>query len=103
MLLKLFSQFVQAPANLHMDALIRTLRYIKGAPSQGLFFPSSSTSNLLASVTVIGADVNSLEDLCLVHVFSWVILLFLGNLWFLGHQQRLSIPLLQIAHVNYLG
>jgi hypothetical protein len=42
------SQFMQSPRQLHVAAALRVLRYIKSAPGQGLFFPSSSTYHLKA-------------------------------------------------------
>jgi hypothetical protein len=40
------SQFMQAPHQPHLDVAHRILRYIKSAPSQGLFFPASSKYHL---------------------------------------------------------
>jgi len=42
------SQFLQAPRKPHLDAAHRILRYIKAAPGQGLFFPTSSSCHLKA-------------------------------------------------------
>lgn len=89
------SQCVQNPTNLYMDALIRTLRYIKGALGQGLFFPSNSNSSLLAYCDSDWVDVNFLEDLFLAHVYLWETLSFHGNqrnnLWSPGLLQKLNI------------
>jgi len=42
------SQFMQSPRQPHMAAALRVFRYIKSAPGQGLFFPSSSACHLKA-------------------------------------------------------
>jgi hypothetical protein len=40
------SQFMQLPRKPHLDAVFRLLRYLKGAPGQGLIFPSSGSLKL---------------------------------------------------------
>nr|KYP44143.1 hypothetical protein KK1_034365 [Cajanus cajan] len=42
------SQFLSAPTNRHQAAAHRVLRYIKGSPWCGLFYPSSNTHKLTA-------------------------------------------------------
>ncbi|XP_031098345.1 potassium channel AKT1-like [Ipomoea triloba] len=42
------SQFLDKPTHLHLQAAHRVLRYIKNAPGQGLFFPTSSDLQLKA-------------------------------------------------------
>ncbi|XP_019190781.1 PREDICTED: uncharacterized protein LOC109185254 [Ipomoea nil] len=42
------SQFVSSPTDRHMAAAHRILRYIKGSPSQGLFYPATTTLQLKA-------------------------------------------------------
>ncbi|CAN6696101.1 unnamed protein product [Malus baccata var. baccata] len=41
------SQFMQDPQRHHLDAVYRLLRYLKGAPGQGLMFSSQSELNLI--------------------------------------------------------
>lgn len=40
------SQFMQAPRQPHLDAVHRLLRYLKGAPGRGLYFPSEGKLQL---------------------------------------------------------
>ncbi|XP_019171451.1 PREDICTED: uncharacterized protein LOC109167009 [Ipomoea nil] len=42
------SQFVSTPTDKHMAAAHRVLRYIKGSPGQGLFYPANTTLTLKA-------------------------------------------------------
>ncbi|KAF5481191.1 hypothetical protein F2P56_001861 [Juglans regia] len=42
------SQFMHAPRVPHMTAATRILRYIKGCPSLGIFFPSSNSTHISA-------------------------------------------------------
>ncbi|KAL4324423.1 hypothetical protein GQ457_11G022250 [Hibiscus cannabinus] len=42
------SQFISAPTDLHLKALHRVLRYLKGTPGQGIFFPASNPLQLSA-------------------------------------------------------
>ncbi|XP_041016298.1 uncharacterized mitochondrial protein AtMg00810-like [Juglans microcarpa x Juglans regia] len=44
----ILSQFMHAPHVPHMTAATRVLRYIKGSPGQGIFFSSSSTTQVTA-------------------------------------------------------
>ncbi|KAF5452401.1 hypothetical protein F2P56_027402 [Juglans regia] len=44
----ILSQFMHAPRLPHMTAAIRVLRYIKGTPGQGIFFPSSNDLHVRA-------------------------------------------------------
>lgn len=39
---------MQSPTQPHYDAALRILRYVKGCPAQGLFFPSDSVLQLRA-------------------------------------------------------
>lgn len=43
---QLLSQFMQRPKQSHHEAALRVLRYLKGSPDLGLFFPQGSTSIL---------------------------------------------------------
>ena len=42
------SQFLAQPRAPHMKAATRILQYIKGTPSQGVFFPTNSDLHLKA-------------------------------------------------------
>ncbi|CAL1387707.1 unnamed protein product [Linum trigynum] len=42
------SHFVQAPRQLHLDAVHRILHYLKSSPGQGLFFPANRSLDLVA-------------------------------------------------------
>ena len=42
------SRFMHAPRKPHMEAALRVLRYLKGAPGQGLFFSSQNDLSLRA-------------------------------------------------------
>ena len=42
------SQFMQAPRHLHLAAVRRIVRYLKGTSSRGLFFPANSPIRLIA-------------------------------------------------------
>lgn len=42
------SQFLDQQQKPHLDAAMRILRYLKGCPGQGLFFPSSSEVHIKA-------------------------------------------------------
>ncbi|KAF5469588.1 hypothetical protein F2P56_013650, partial [Juglans regia] len=44
----ILSQFMHAPRAPHMQAATRVLRYIKGGPGQGIFFPSANTLHVTA-------------------------------------------------------
>ncbi|CAM8898856.1 unnamed protein product [Rhodiola kirilowii] len=44
----ILSQFMQGPTEEHLGAAHKLLRFIKGSPAQGLFFPSSSDLRLQA-------------------------------------------------------
>jgi hypothetical protein len=42
------SRFMHQPRKLHMEAALRVVQYLKGAPGQGLFFPSHTDYKLRA-------------------------------------------------------
>ncbi|KAL0399761.1 UNVERIFIED_CONTAM: Retrovirus-related Pol polyprotein from transposon RE1 [Sesamum radiatum] len=42
------SQFVHAPCAVHLDAAMHLVRYLKGCPERGLFFPASNSLSLTA-------------------------------------------------------
>ncbi|KAL0437821.1 UNVERIFIED_CONTAM: Retrovirus-related Pol polyprotein from transposon RE1 [Sesamum radiatum] len=43
-----FTQFVHKPCQIHMDVALYLVRYLKGCPDRGLFFPSSSSFGVTA-------------------------------------------------------
>ncbi|XP_022860639.1 uncharacterized protein LOC111381130 [Olea europaea var. sylvestris] len=45
---QVLSQFLSKPKDTHWKAALRTARYLKGSPSQGLFYPTSSSFQLSA-------------------------------------------------------
>jgi len=51
------SHFLDKPTIAHYNAAIRILKYIKGAPSLGLFFSSRSSIHLKAFMVVFGTSV----------------------------------------------
>jgi hypothetical protein len=44
---QILSQFMDCPTNLHLTAAFKVLKYLTGAPGQGLFFPSINTLDLI--------------------------------------------------------
>jgi len=42
------SQFMQTPRHLHLDAVRRIIRYLRGSPGRGLFFSAGSSLHLVA-------------------------------------------------------
>jgi hypothetical protein len=42
------SQFLQTPRHLHLAAVRRIIRYLRGSPGRGLFFPAGSSLHLVA-------------------------------------------------------
>lgn len=44
----ILSRFMHQPRKLHMEAALRVIRYLKGVPSQGLFFPLNNDLKLRA-------------------------------------------------------
>ncbi|XP_019080418.1 retrovirus-related Pol polyprotein from transposon RE1 [Vitis vinifera] len=43
-----FSQFMSSPRHLHLAAFRRIIRYLRGSPTRGLFFPTGSFLQLVA-------------------------------------------------------
>ena len=63
------SQFMSSPRHLHLAAVRRIIRYLRGSPSRGLFFSlSTPLFNLLPIVMPIGLGVRIHVDLLQVGV-----------------------------------
>uniref|UniRef100_A0A2N9GH85 Reverse transcriptase Ty1/copia-type domain-containing protein n=1 Tax=Fagus sylvatica TaxID=28930 RepID=A0A2N9GH85_FAGSY len=76
------SQFMSKPTTLHLTAAHRVIRYIKGTPGQGLFFPCSNDFQLKGFSDLDWASCpdtrRSVTGYCT----------FLGILWSLGNQRN---------------
>ncbi|KAL0411096.1 UNVERIFIED_CONTAM: Retrovirus-related Pol polyprotein from transposon RE1 [Sesamum latifolium] len=46
------SQFLQHPTDQHLNATLHMVRYLKGSPHIGIFFPSSNSFQLVAYMNV---------------------------------------------------
>ena len=42
------NQFMSSPRHLHLAAVRRTIRYLQGSPTRGLFFPTDTSLQLVA-------------------------------------------------------
>ena len=42
------SQFMSSPRHLHLAAVLRIIRYLRGSPTRGLFFPTDTSLQLVA-------------------------------------------------------
>ena len=42
------SQFMSSPRHLHLAAVRRIIRYLRGSPTSGLFFPTDTSLQLVA-------------------------------------------------------
>ena len=87
------SQFLAKPTIAHYNAAIRILRYIKGAPSLGLFFSSTTSVHLKA---YCDSDWGTYSDsrqsvICLVCILG--ILSYLGNQISKEQYQRVLVKL----------
>ncbi|KAK4410377.1 Retrovirus-related Pol polyprotein from transposon RE1 [Sesamum angolense] len=64
------SQFVHAPCTIHMEAALHLVRYLKGCPERGLFFPASTPFTLTAYCDADWAScVDSRRSLTGLHIF----------------------------------
>lgn len=103
----ILSQFLSAPTDEHMLADLHVLKYLKVRPCNGFFFSSSSTPKLKGfSNSDWGACLDirrSTADFCLflgTFLISWK---NNKHLWFLDHQQRLSLEHQLKPHVRDNG
>ncbi|CAL0305022.1 unnamed protein product [Lupinus luteus] len=56
------AQFMAKPTITHHNVALRVLKYLKGSPSLGMFFPTNSTIQLKAYSVVIELLAQTLED-----------------------------------------
>ncbi|KAL0420844.1 UNVERIFIED_CONTAM: Retrovirus-related Pol polyprotein from transposon RE1 [Sesamum latifolium] len=88
-------QLVHQPAQAHMDATLHLVRYLKGSPDQGLFFPVSNSPNLRAFCDADWAGFidswRSLSDYCI----------FLGHALVSWKSKKQSIVARSTAEVEY--
>jgi Reverse transcriptase (RNA-dependent DNA polymerase) len=83
----LVSQFMQAPRHLHLVAVHRIIRYLKGKPDRGLFFPAANAPKLLAYADADWAGCPNTRK----STTGWCV--FLGNAlisWKCKKQDRIS-------------
>ncbi|KAL0312687.1 UNVERIFIED_CONTAM: Retrovirus-related Pol polyprotein from transposon RE1 [Sesamum radiatum] len=59
------SQFVHKPCQSHMNAAVHLVRYLKGNPNQGLFFPASNSLTLVADWAGCVDSRRSLTGFCI--------------------------------------
>ncbi|XP_019150241.1 PREDICTED: uncharacterized protein LOC109147059 [Ipomoea nil] len=103
------SQFLDKPTVFHLQVVHRVLRYIKGSPGQGLFFPADSNLKLSGFnlLIQIGQLVLTQEDLSLVFVCFWEMPWYPGSpsnkALYLDHPLKLSIEPLLLLFVKYSG
>ncbi|RVW64125.1 Retrovirus-related Pol polyprotein from transposon RE1 [Vitis vinifera] len=89
------SQFMTSPRHLHLAAVRRIIRYLRGSPTRGLFFPTGSSLQL---VTYSDADWARCPDTCR-STTSWCI--FLGDAlisWRCKKQDRVSKSLTEAEY-----
>ncbi|KAL0377948.1 UNVERIFIED_CONTAM: Retrovirus-related Pol polyprotein from transposon RE1 [Sesamum radiatum] len=67
------SQFLQHPCESHWQAALHIVRYLKGTPHTGLFFPSSNSLTLQAFCDADWASCSILDDQLLVSVSFWAL------------------------------
>ena len=80
--LQFLSQFVQSPNIHHHQVINQVLRYIKGSPARGLFFPSESNMKLNAFIDSDWCHVTLHEDQLLGFVYTW------NQRWYHGKQKN---------------
>ena len=62
------SQFMSSPRHLHLAAVRRIIRYLRGSPTHGLFFPTDTSLQLVAYSDADWAGVRIHVDLLQVGV-----------------------------------
>lgn len=83
--------FMQTPRQLHFEAYLHVLRYLKGSPRKGILMASSSSLQLIAMQTPIGPIVLILINLQVAYVLFLDLLLSLGK-----PRNKVSSPVLQL-------
>lgn len=88
------SQFLQTPRVPHMLAVQRVLRYLKGTPFQGLFFPASSNLQLHAFCDSDWVTVEIQAKVLVDIVCFW------EHLWLIGIQRNKKLFLNLLQNLN---
>ncbi|KAL0383018.1 UNVERIFIED_CONTAM: hypothetical protein Scaly_0589100 [Sesamum calycinum] len=101
------SQFLNHPCKDHWVAALHVVKYLKGCPSKGFFFPLIMILFSLPIATRTGPRAQTLADHSLDFVFFWVLHLFLGRQRnkppFLARRWRPNTEVWLLQSVNYVG
>jgi hypothetical protein len=101
------SQFLSKPTIVHFDAACRVVRYLKGSPGKGLFFPRSFALQILGFADADWANCVDTRRSTSGYFFSLAILLSHGDqrskIQFLEVQLKLSIVPYRLLLVSCNG